>query len=430
RFLAQKAEALGVEIYPGFAADEILYDDTGAVTGIATGDMGVDKSGAQKPEFTRGMELRGRYTVFAEGARGHLTKQLIAKYGLDAGRDVPKFGIGLKELWKVKPEKHKPGLVQHAFGWPLDSKTGGGAFLYHIDDEQVVVGFVVHLNYQNPWLSPFDEFQRFKTHPFFRDTFEGGKRISYGARAITEGGYQSVPKLSFPGGVLVGCAAGFVNVPRIKGSHNAVLSGILAADHLLDALSAERSHDELASYEAAWRASAIGADLKKVRNMKPLWSRFGTFIGIPLGALDMWTNTFGFSLFGTLKHGKTDAASLKPAKDCEKIAYPRPDGVLTFDKLSSVFLSNTNHEENQQVHLVVKDMALQKASEHDVFAGPSNRYCPAGVYEWVEEGADAPRFQINAQNCVHCKTCDIKDPNQNITWTAPEGGGGPNYPNM
>ena len=430
RFLAQKAEALGVEIYPGFAADEILYDDTGAVTGIATGDMGIDKSGAQKAEFTRGMELRGRYTVFAEGARGHLTKQIIAKYGLGEGRDVPKFGIGLKELWKVKPEKHKPGLVQHAFGWPLDGKTGGGAFLYHIDDEQVVVGFVVHLNYQNPWLSPFDEFQRFKTHPLFRDTFEGGKRISYGARAITEGGWQSVPKLSFPGGVLVGCAAGFVNVPRIKGSHNAVLSGMLAADHLLDALSAERSHDELKSYEAAWRASAIGADLKKVRNMKPLWSRFGTFLGIPLGALDMWTNTFGFSLFGTLKHGKTDAASLKPAKDCKKIAYPRPDGVLTFDKLSSVFLSNTNHEENQQVHLVVKDMALQKASEHDIYAGPSNRYCPAGVYEWIEEGADAPRFQINAQNCVHCKTCDIKDPNQNITWTAPEGGGGPNYPNM
>ncbi|WP_296585392.1 electron transfer flavoprotein-ubiquinone oxidoreductase [Xanthobacter sp.] len=430
RFLAQKAEALGVEIYPGFAADEILYDDKGAVIGIATGDMGVDKTGEQKPEFTRGMELRGRYTVFAEGARGHLTKKIIAKYNLGEGRDVPKFGIGLKELWKVKPEKHKPGLVQHAFGWPLDSKTGGGAFLYHIDDEQVVVGFVVHLNYQNPWLSPFDEFQRFKTHPLFKDTFEGGKRISYGARAITEGGWQSVPKLSFPGGVLVGCAAGFVNVPRIKGSHNAVLSGMLAADHLLDALAAERSHDELASYEAAWRSSAIGADLKKVRNMKPLWSRFGTFLGIPLGALDMWTNTFGFSLFGTLKHGKTDAASLKPAKDCKKITYPRPDGVLTFDKLSSVFLSNTNHEENQQVHLVVKDMALQKASEHDIYAGPSNRYCPAGVYEWIEEGADAPRFQINAQNCVHCKTCDIKDPNQNITWTAPEGGGGPNYPNM
>ncbi|MBB6308125.1 electron transfer flavoprotein-ubiquinone oxidoreductase [Xanthobacter tagetidis] len=431
RFLAQKAEALGVEIYPGFAADEILYDGNGAVTGIATGDMGVDKTGAQKAEFTRGMELRGRYTVFAEGARGHLTKQLIAKFDLDRDAEPPKFGIGLKELWKVRPEKHKPGLVQHAFGWPLDGKTGGGAFLYHMEDEQVAVGYVVHLNYENPYLSPFDEFQRFKTHPFFRDTFEGGKRISYGARAITEGGFQSVPRLSFPGGLLVGCAAGFVNVPRIKGSHNAVLSGMLAAEHLVEALAGGRGADELASYEEAWRGSAVGQDLKRVRNVKPLWSRFGTFLGIPLGALDMWTNTlFGASLFGTLKHGKTDAASLKPASRFKPIVYPKPDGVLTFDKLSSVFISNTNHEEDQQVHLVVKDMALQKASEHDVFAGPSNRYCPAGVYEWVEEGADAPRFQINAQNCVHCKTCDIKDPNQNITWTAPEGGGGPNYPNM
>ena len=430
RYLAKKAEELGVEIYPGFAANEILYDDKGAVTGIATGDMGIDRQGEMKGEFTRGMELRGRYTVFAEGARGHLTKQLIAKFGLDAGREPAKFGIGLKELWKVKPEKHHPGLVQHAFGWPLDGKTGGGAFLYHMEDEQVMVGFVVHLNYQNPYLSPFDEFQRFKTHPGFRDTFEGGKRIAYGARAITEGGYQSVPKLAFPGGVLVGCGAGLVNVPRIKGSHNAVLSGILAADHLVAALGEDRAHDELSNYEAAWRGSAIGDDLRKVRNVKPLWSKLGTFIGIPLGALDMWTNTFGFSLFGTLGHGKTDAASLKPAAQCKKITYPKPDGVLTFDKLSSVFISSTNHEEDQPVHLVVKDMALQKSSEHDIFAGPSNRYCPAGVYEWVEDPDTAPRFQINAQNCVHCKTCDIKDPNQNITWTAPEGGGGPNYPNM
>ncbi len=429
RYLATKAEELGVEIYPGFAASEILYDDKGAVLGIATGDMGVDREGEMKPEFTRGMELRGRYTVFAEGARGQLSKQVIAKYGLDAGREPQKYGIGLKELWKVKPEKHKPGLVQHAFGWPLGSGTGGGAFLYHMEDEQVMVGFVVHLNYKNPYLSPFDEFQRFKTHLMFRDTFEGAKRISYGARAITEGGWQSVPKLCFPGGVLVGCAAGFVNVPRIKGSHNAVLSGILAADHLLDALGADRAQDELTSYEEAWRGSAIGNDLKKVRNMKPLWSKLGTYGGIPLGALDLWTNTFGFSLFGTMKHGKPDYACLKPAAQCKPIAYPKPDGVLTFDKLSSVFISNTNHEEDQLVHLQVANMALQKSSEHDVFAGPSNRYCPAGVYEWVEEDT-GPRFQINAQNCVHCKTCDIKDPNQNITWTAPEGGGGPNYPNM
>ncbi|WP_029004299.1 electron transfer flavoprotein-ubiquinone oxidoreductase [Azorhizobium doebereinerae] len=429
RWLAQKAEAAGVEIYPGFAASEVLYDDAGAVRGIATGDMGVDREGNPKGEFTRGMELRGRYTVFAEGARGHLTKRLIARFGLDAGREPPKFGIGLKELWKVAPEKHRPGLVQHAFGWPLDGKTGGGAFLYHMEDCQVMVGFVLHLNYQNPYLSPFDEFQRFKTHPMFRDTFEGGKRISYGARAITEGGYQSVPRLTFPGGVLVGCAAGFVNVPRIKGSHNAMLSGMLAAEHLADALIAGRSHDEVVSYEAAWRTSHVGRDLHKVRNVKPLWSRFGTFIGIPLGALDMWTNTLGFSFFGTLKHGKTDAQSLKPAANFKPIAYPRPDGVLTFDKLSSVFISNTNHEEDQPIHLKVRDLDLQKRSEHDVFAGPSNRYCPAGVYEWVEE-ASGPRFQINAQNCVHCKTCDIKDPNQNIDWTAPEGGGGPNYPNM
>ena len=429
RWLAQKAEGLGVEIYPGFAADEVLYDEAGAVRGVATGDMGVDKDGNPKGEFTRGMELRGRYTVFAEGARGHLTKRLIAKFGLDAHSEPPKFGIGLKELWKVDPSKHRPGLVQHAFGWPLDPKTGGGAFLYHMEDHQVMVGFVLHLNYQNPYISPFDEFQRFKTHPMFRDTFAGGKRISYGARAITEGGYQSVPRLTFPGGLLVGCAAGFVNVPRIKGSHNAVLSGIQAAEHLADALAAGRGHDEVVSYEQSWRRSAVGQDLYKVRNVKPLWSKFGTYLGIPLGALDMWTNTLGFSFFGTVKHGKTDAASLKPAAEFKPIVYPKPDGVLTFDKLSSVFISNTNHEENQQVHLKVKDMELQKRSEHDVFAGPSNRYCPAGVYEWVEE-EKAPRFQINAQNCVHCKTCDIKDPNQNIDWTAPEGGGGPNYPNM
>ncbi len=429
RWLAQKAEAVGVEIYPGFAASEVLYDDNGAVRGVATGDMGVDREGQLKGEFTRGMELRGRYTVFAEGARGHLTKRLIARFGLDAGREPPKFGIGLKELWKVAPEKHQPGLVQHAFGWPLDGKTGGGAFLYHMEDCQVMVGFVVHLNYQNPYLSPFDEFQRFKTHPTFRDTFEGGKRISYGARAITEGGHQSVPRLSFPGGVLVGCAAGFVNVPRIKGSHNAVLSGMLAAEHLFGPLVEGRGYDEVSSYEAAWRASDVGRDLHRVRNVKPLWSRFGTYLGIPLGALDMWTNTLGFSFFGTQKHGKTDAASLKPASEFKPIAYPKPDGVLTFDKLSSVFISNTNHEEDQPVHLKVRDLDLQKRSEHDVFAGPSNRYCPAGVYEWVEE-ASGPRFQINAQNCVHCKTCDIKDPNQNIDWTAPEGGGGPNYPNM
>jgi electron-transferring-flavoprotein dehydrogenase len=429
RWLAAKAEALGVEIYPGFAAAEVLYDDKGAVAGIATGDMGIGKGGKSKASFTRGMELRAKYTLFAEGARGNLTKMLLKQYALGAEREPQKFGIGLKELWQIPPEKHRPGLVQHSFGWPLDGHTGGGSFLYHYGDNLVSVGFVVHLNYENPYLSPFDEFQRFKTHPLIRDAFAGGTRLSYGARALTEGGYQSVPKLVFPGGALVGCAAGFMNLPRIKGSHNAMLSGMLAAEHVAQALASGRANDELADYEHAWRDSEIGRDLWKVRNAKPLWSKFGTLAGIALGGLDMWTNTLGFSLFGTLSHGKPDYASLKPASQSRPIAYPKPDGTLTFDRLSSVFLSNTNHEESQPAHLIVHDMALQKSSEHDVYAGPSARYCPAGVYEWVEEGG-MPRFVINAQNCVHCKTCDIKDPNQNITWVPPEGGGGPNYPNM
>ncbi len=428
RYLARKAEALGVEIYPGFAAAEVLFDNN-AVAGIATGDMGIGKDGHNKSGFTRGMELRGKYTLFAEGARGSLSKELIARFGLSQDREPQKYGIGLKELWQVAPEQHRSGLVQHTLGWPLDNGTGGGSFLYHFDDNLVAVGFVVHLNYKNPYLSPFEEFQRFKTHPLVRDTFAGGKRICYGARAITEGGYQSVPKLVFPGGALIGCAAGFVNVPRIKGTHNAMLSGMLAAEHAAAALAAGRANDELLSYEDAWRSSPIGRDLWRVRNAKPLWSKLGTFAGIALSGLDMWTNTLGFSLFGTLRHGKPDFATLRPAAECKRIGYPKPDGKLTFDRLSSVYLSNTNHEEDQPAHLLVSDAALQKSSEHDVFAGPSARYCPAGVYEWVEDGA-APRYVINAQNCVHCKTCDIKDPNQNITWVPPEGGGGPNYPNM
>jgi electron-transferring-flavoprotein dehydrogenase len=429
RWLATKAEALGVEIYPGFAASEVLYADNGAVAGVATGDMGIGKSGAPKDSFTRGMELRAKYTLFAEGARGNLGKQLIAKFGLADGREPQKFGLGLKELWQVAPDKHRKGLVQHSFGWPLDGSTGGGSFLYHFDDNLVSVGFVVHLNYTNPYLSPYEEFQRFKTHKLVRDTFAGGKRLAYGARALTEGGYQSVPKLTFPGGALIGCEAGFMNVPRIKGSHNAMLSGTFAAEAAAAALASRREHDELADYDAAWRGSAIGKDLWRVRNAKPLWSKLGTFAGITLGGLDMWCNTLGFSLLGTISHGKPDYATLKPAAECAPIPYPKPDGTLTFDRLSSVFLSNTNHEEDQPPHLVVNDLSLQKSSEHDVFAGPSARYCPAGVYEWVEE-AGAPKFVINAQNCVHCKTCDIKDPNQNITWVPPEGGGGPNYPNM
>ncbi|WP_455272220.1 electron transfer flavoprotein-ubiquinone oxidoreductase [Rhizobium herbae] len=430
RWLAEKAEALGVEIYPGFAATEVLYNDQGAVIGVATGDMGVEKNGEPGPNFARGMELLGKYTLIGEGVRGSLAKQLIARFDLSKDREPQKFGIGIKELWQVKPENHKQGLVQHSFGWPLGMKTGGGSFLYHLEDNLVAVGFVVHLNYKNPYLYPFEEFQRFKTHPAIRGTFEGGKRLTYGARAITEGGYQSVPKLTFPGGALIGCSAGFVNVPRIKGSHNAVLSGILAAEKLSDAIASGRANDEVIEIENGWRDSAIGQDLKRVRNVKPLWSKLGTAAGVALGGLDMWTNTlFGFSFFGTLKHGKTDAQSLEPASMHKPIAYPRPDGVLTFDRLSSVFLSNTNHEENEPVHLKVKDMALQKSSEHDIYAGPSTRYCPAGVYEWVEkDGEDV--FVINAQNCVHCKTCDIKDPNQNINWVPPQGGEGPVYPNM
>jgi electron-transferring-flavoprotein dehydrogenase len=428
RYLARKAEALGVEIYPGFAAAELLFENN-AVAGIATGDMGIGKDGDSKSGFTRGMELRGKYTLFAEGARGSLSKILIERFGLSQNRDPQKFGIGLKELWQVAPDKHRRGLVQHTLGWPLGNATGGGSFIYHFDDNLVAVGFVVHLNYKNPYLSPFEEFQRFKTHPLVRDTFEGGKRICYGARAITEGGYQSVPKLVFPGGALIGCAAGFVNVPRIKGSHNAMLSGMLAAEHVAAALAAGRANDEISTYEDAWRSSPIGHDLWRVRNAKPLWSKLGTFAGIALGGLDMWTNTLGFSLFGTLKHGKPDFATLKPAAQCKRIVYQKPDGKLTFDRLSSVYLSNTNHEEDQPAHLLLGDAALQKSSEHDVYAGPSARYCPAGVYEWVED-AGGPRYVINAQNCVHCKTCDIKDPNQNITWVPPEGGGGPNYPNM
>ena len=431
RWLGEQAEALGVEVYPGFAAGELLFDDKGAVRGVATGDMGVAGDGAPKDTFMRGMELLGKYTFLGEGAHGSLTKQIIAKFHLDEGKEPQKYGLGLKELWQVAPDKHKPGLVQHTMGWPLDDATGGGSFLYHFGDNLVSVGFVVHLNYSNPYLAPYEEFQRFKTHPGIRDTFEGGKRVSYGARAISEGGFQSVPKLAFPGGALIGCGAGFMNVPRIKGSHNAMLSGIMAAESAFEALCEERSGDVLEAYETAYESSGIARDLKKVRNVKPLWSRFGTRLGLMLGGVDMWLSTLLPFLKYTLGHGKPDFASLEPASKCKPIEYPRPDGKLTFDKLSSVFLSATNHEEDQPVHLKVADLDLQRASEHDRFAGPSARYCPAGVYEWIEEGEGGePRYQINAQNCVHCKTCDIKDPEQNITWTVPEGGGGPNYPNM
>ncbi|MEF2072531.1 electron transfer flavoprotein-ubiquinone oxidoreductase [Consotaella aegiceratis] len=430
RWLAERAEALGVEIYPGFAATELIVDEADAVIGVATGDMGVGRDGEPGPNYQRGMALLGKYVLIGEGARGFLAKQAIRRYGLDAGREPPKFGIGLKEVWEIDPAKHRPGLVEHSFGWPLGSSAGGGSFLYHMADAQVAVGFVVHLNYRNPYLSPFEEFQRFKTHPDVAALLQGGRRIGYGARAISEGGWQSVPRLAFPGGALIGCSAGFVNVPRIKGAHNAMASGMQAAEAARAAIAAGRQHDRLDAYEEGWRASSIGRDLKPVRNVKPLWSRFGTGLGIALGGFDMWLNALlGVSLFGTLGHGKPDHAATEPAAKHKPIAYPRPDGILTFDRLSSVFLSGTNHEEDQPVHLKVKDPALQKASEHDVFAGPSARYCPAAVYEWVE-GEGGPTFVINSANCVHCKTCDIKDPNQNIEWVPPQGGEGPVYQAM
>jgi electron-transferring-flavoprotein dehydrogenase len=434
RYLGRKAEEVGVEVYPGFAGAEVVLDDAGAVAGIATGDLGIGRDGKPKDNFTRGMELRGKYTIFAEGARGNLTKQLVRRFALDQGREPQKYGIGLKELWQVSPEKHRPGLVQHTLGWPLRRGTSGGSFIYHFEDNLVACGFVVGLNYDNPTLSPFDEFQRFKTHPKIRDLFAGGKRLSYGARAIVQGGWQSVPKLAFPGGCLVGDAAGFVNVSRIKGTHNAILSGMLCAEHVFEALSAGRAHDEVLSYEEAWRSSPIGDDLYRVRNVKPLWSRFGTMAGVSLGGFDMWmSELLGRSIFGTMRHGKPDHACLKPLAEVTPIAYPKPDGVLTFDRLSSVFLSNTNHEEDQPSHLVLADPSVPIRHNLPLYGEPARLYCPAGVYEVVYEDAERrtdPRFVVNAQNCVHCKTCDIKDPAQNIIWVTPEGGGGPNYPNM
>ncbi len=430
RWLGEQATELGVEIYPGFAASEVLYDSKGAVVGVATGDMGVGRDGEPKDSFVRGMELRGKYTLIGEGARGSLSKQLIAKFKLDQGHEPQKYGIGLKELWQVRPEKHRRGLVQHSFGWPLGNSTGGGSFLYHYGDNLVAVGFVVHLNYENPYLSPYDEFQRFKTHPAIRDTFEGGKRIGYGARAITEGGWQSMPDLVFPGGALMGCAAGMVNVPRIKGSHNAMLSGIAAAEAVFEAIGSGRAHDKLHAYEHAVRDGEIGDDLRRVRNVKPLWSKWGTALGVSLGGLSMWMNTFIPGFGRTLKHGKTDAAATGKAKRFKPIAYPKPDGKLTFDRLTNVSFSATNHEEDQPVHLKLGDPSIPVMENLPDYAEPAQRYCPAAVYEIVTDAKGQPKFQINAQNCVHCKTCDIKDPAQNITWTCPEGGGGPNYSGM
>ncbi len=430
RWLAEKAEDMGVEIYPGFAATEILYHQDGSVKGVATGDMGVNRDGAPKDTFMRGMELHGKYVFFAEGVRGSLSKQLIAQHSLDEGREPQKYGIGLKELWQVAPEKHRPGLVLHTMGWPLSNRIGGGSFLYHFGENLVSVGFVVHLNYENPYVSPYDEFQRFKLHPAVSDIFESGKRIAYGARAITEGGVQSVPKLVFPGGALIGCSAGFVNVPRIKGSHNAMATGMLAAEAAFDAIREGRSSDELNAYQSAYEISDVKKELRRVRNVKPLWSKFGTVIGVCLGGVDMWLNTLFPFLKHTMGHGKPDHACLKPASNYRPIDYPKPDDKTTFDRLTSVSFSGTNHEEDQPVHLQLDDPDLPIKSNLPRYDEPAQRYCPAGVYEVVEEGNGVKRFQINAQNCVHCKTCDIKDPEQNIRWVPPEGGGGPNYPNM
>ncbi len=435
RWLAGQAEDLGVEIYPGFPAAEIVYNDDGSVKGVATGDMGVDHNGKPKEgAYTQGIELHGKYTLFCEGARGSLSKQLIEKFELDKDCEPQKFGIGIKELWEINPEKHEPGLVQHTTGWPLDDKTGGGSFLYHMlenDTHYVSIGFVVHLNYKNPYLSPYEEFQRFKTHPLIRKTLEGGKRISYGARAMTEGGFQSVPKLYFPGGALAGCSAGFMNVPRIKGSHNAMKTGMLAAEAAFSAISNGRANDELKEYQSAYEKSYIYKNLKKVRNVKPLLSKYGTKGATLRGGFDMWINTIfgGFSFFGTMGHGKTDAECLEAAKDHKPINYPKHDGVITFDRLTSVAASFTNHEEDQPCHLKLKNPDIPIKVNLPEWDEPAQRYCPAGVYEVIDEGGN-PRFQINAQNCVHCKTCDIKDPSQNIIWVTPEGGGGPNYPNM
>ncbi len=429
QWLGEQATELGVEIYPGFAATEVLYDD-GAVVGIATGDMGITREGEPGENFARGMELRGKYTFFAEGARGSLSKRLIARFDLSKGR-IQKYGIGLKEIWDIPADKHQPGLVQHSFGWPLDNATGGGSFLYHYGENLVAVGFVVHLNYENPYLSPYEEFQRFKTHPAIAPMLEGGKRIAYGARAITEGGWQSIPDLVFPGGALLGCAAGFMNLPRIKGSHNAILSGIAAAEAAHAAIKNGRQHDKLVKYEADVMTGDIARDLKRVRNAKPLWSKFGTVLGIALGGVDMWLNTIikGVGLGYTLKHGKPDYETLKTARRAKKIDYPKPDGVLTFDRLTNVSYSATNHEEDQPVHLKLADPNVPLLINLPTWAEPAQRYCPAAVYEIVED-EKGRRFQINAQNCVHCKTCDIKDPSQNITWVCPEGGGGPNYAGM
>jgi len=429
-WMAEQAEALGVEVFPGMSCSELVWGEDGEVKGVVAGEFGLDADGTPGDGYEPGMELHGKYVFLSEGVRGSLSKQVIEKYALDKDAEPQKYGLGMKEIWEIDPEKHREGTVTHTMGWPLNSNAGGGSFIYHAADNQVYLGFVVHLNYENPYLNPYMEFQRFKHHPMVADLLKGGKRIAYGARAISEGGWQSMPKAVAPGAALLGCAVGLVNVPRIKGSHNAVLSGKAAAEAAHAAIAAGRSGDELTDYNTELRAGPIGRDLRRVRNVKPIWSKRGLLASLGLGGFDMWTNQIGLSLLGTVKHGKSDAAATGKAAKFEPIDYPRPDGVLSFDRLTNVSFSMTNHEESQPAHLKLKDPTVPIAVNLPEFAEPATRYCPAGVYEVVEEEGKEPRFVINFQNCVHCKTCDIKDPSQNIVWTVPQGGDGPNYPGM
>ncbi|WP_333867880.1 electron transfer flavoprotein-ubiquinone oxidoreductase [Cypionkella sp.] len=430
RWMAGQAEELGVEIFPGMSCSELVYGENGEVRGVVAGEFGKNPDGTPGPNYEPGMALLGKYVFLSEGVRGSLAKEVIAKYDLSQGHEPQKYGLGMKEIWQIDPAKHKLGTVTHTMGWPLGSNAGGGSFIYHLENNQVYVGFVVHLNYKNPHLYPYMEFQRFKHHPMVAELLKGGKRVAYGARAISEGGWQSIPKMVAPGVALLGCSAGLVNVPRIKGNHNAMLSGIDAAEAAYQAISAGRQGDELAAYEQSVRSGPIASDLKKVRNVKPLWSKFGLLASLTLGGADMWANTFGMTILGTLKHGKNDADSTGLAKDYAPIDYPKPDGVLSFDRLTNVAFSATNHDENQPAHLKLRDASVPISVNLPLYDEPAQRYCPAGVYEVIAEVGKEPRFQINFQNCVHCKTCDIKDPSQNITWTTPMGGDGPNYPNM
>ena len=431
RWLAEQAEAMGVEIFPGMACSELVYDGDGALRGVVAGEFGKNADGSPGDGYEPGMELHGKYVFLSEGVRGSLAKEVIAKYNLAESCDVPKFGLGMKEIWEVKPENHNQGEVTHTMGWPVGFKAGGGSFIYHLENNQVYVGYIIDLNYKNPYLFPYMEFQRFKHHPKIAKLLEGGKRIAYGARAVTKGGLQSIPQSAFPGGALLGCSAGLVNLPRIKGNHNAMHSGMAAAEAAYAALQNGQSQDVLVAYDTALRQGPVGKDLEKVRNVAPLNAKFGPLGGLVFGGFDMWFQTlFGISLFGTLKHGKTDAQSTQEASKHTPIDYPKPDGKLSFDRLTNVSFAMTNHEESQPVHLQLADRSIPISVNWEKYAEPAQRYCPAGVYEVVEEADKDPRFVINFQNCVHCKTCDIKDPSENITWVTPQGGDGPNYPNM